>query len=119
MNENINTIYLFDKFTDWLNINNEAIDERWRRKLEKTINKARKKAKNTFTETMGTALWILNVISTLGVIAGVGVNGYKIHHIVNSKIDRESTNKLLEEIVKTFKLQYNITIQNLKEMNNK
>jgi len=87
---------LSEKFLTWLDRNRERIGEKWYEKLLKFFRKTKM---NDEAHVLATALWMFNMLGTLGMIGGIGVSfGYKIEEIYN--IDRETTEDLLKMISK-------------------
>ena len=90
---------LSEKFLTWLNKNRERIGDKW---YEKLLKNFRKEKMDKNTDVFGVSLWMLNMISNLGVMASVGLDGYEIHKIYNN-IDRETSEDLLKVISKCFR----------------
>jgi hypothetical protein len=87
---------LSEKFLAWLDRNRERIGKKWHEKLLKNFRKAKM---NDEAHILATALWMFNMVTNLGVIAGIGVSfGYKIEKIYN--LDEKTTKDVLEVISK-------------------
>jgi len=99
---------LFHAYYDWTEKNKDAIGEKWYTWFLKNGKKAEGEC-DTPIKIMGTALWIFNMISGLGVMAGVGPpnspNPVNIHHI-DERLDEKSTKRLLYLISSCLSLQY-------------
>lgn len=93
---------LFTAFYNWLDVNKEAIGEKWYTRL---FNEARKSDSDTAIKIMGTALWMFNMIAGFGVLAGIGPNKVNLQHL-DERLDRKSTMRLLHMIASSMSLQY-------------
>lgn len=91
---------LLTALDNWLEKNREAIGDKWYSKLRTEGRDC-----STPIEIMATALWIFNIISGLGVLAGVGPNSLSIHEI-DKRLDEQSTRRLLLMIQACMNLQY-------------
>jgi hypothetical protein len=83
---------LFAAFYNWLDVNEDAIGK-W---YEDLYRKGRdtEASCNTLMKIIGDAMWMLNMISNLGVYAGVGPNNFDLQQLADN-IDRTSTTRLL------------------------
>jgi len=95
---------LFSSFYEWLENNKEAIGEKWHRQLSEKGKEAEDEC-DTAIKIMGTSLWMFNMISGCGVLAGIGPNAVSIHEIA-PKLDEKSTKRLLHLIAACMSLQY-------------
>jgi hypothetical protein len=95
---------LFKAFYDWLEANKEAIGEKWYTQLFHEAKNGEDISDNV-AAIIGTALWMFNMISECGVLAGIGPNNVSIHEI-NPRLDEKSTKRLLLMISSAMGLQY-------------
>jgi len=95
---------LFSSFYDWVETNKEAIGEKWFKQLSERGKEAEDEC-DTAIKIMGTSLWMFNMISGCGVLAGIGPNAVSIHEI-SPKLDEKSTKRLLHLIAACMSLQY-------------
>jgi len=91
---------LLAAFDNWLEKNKEAIGDKWYDRLR---TQGRECA--TPIEIMATALWIFNMVTGFGVLAGVGPDKVSIHEI-DKRLDQQSTKRLLLMIQACMNLQY-------------
>jgi hypothetical protein len=87
-------------FRYWIDRNRNMIDPRWVRRLERELSKVHT---DTVPGVVGAAMWMFNMISNMGVLATVGLDGYKVLNY--SGFDEESTNRLLISISAALHLQ--------------
>jgi len=97
-------VLLFRAFYNWLEKNRKAIDERWYIRLSKEAKKTERILSDDNAGAIAGAMWILNVISNLGVGAGVSPEGYDLQYLGNLGIDKISTRRLLRKISECLKL---------------
>jgi len=83
---------LFNAFHDWLEKHEDVIDG-WYDKLLKEEKKGWDSSTNAVT-LMGTALWMFNMITQFGVLAGVGPANVNLQHIPEG-VDKQSTKRVL------------------------
>jgi hypothetical protein len=88
-------------FREWLDANRDRIHPRWVRRLERGLRRVNT---STVPGVVGGALWMFNVLGSLGVVAGVGLDGYTVFDY--SVFDRETTNRLLARISIALYLQF-------------
>jgi hypothetical protein len=91
---------LLSAFDNWLEKNRDVIGEKWYNKLS---TEGRDCA--TPIEIMATSMWIFNMISGFGVLAGIGPDHVSIHEI-DKRLDEQSTRRLLLIIQSCMNLQY-------------
>jgi hypothetical protein len=103
MNEKAKVL-LFRVFYNWLEKNRKAIDERWYIRLSKEVKKAEGILSDDNAGAIAGAMWILNMISNLGVGAEVSSEGYSLQYLDNSSIDKVSTRRFLRKISECLKL---------------
>jgi hypothetical protein len=97
---------LFEAFWEWVDANEKRIDERMLNHLTKEGKKAEDDC-NTALKIVASALWMLNMISNCGVMAGVGVNGINDQtDCKESGLDEKSTKRLLMLIQSCLSLQF-------------
>jgi len=96
---------LFKAFYEWLEKNKEAIGEKWYVYAFNEAKKAEDLADNSIG-VVGAAMWMFNTMANCGVMAGVGPDGYSLQYLENTKIEEESTKRLLTIIVACLNLQY-------------
>jgi hypothetical protein len=90
---------------DWAEINKNAIGDKWFKRITKEVKAHLKRETPTIPEVMGFALWCFNVVSTLGVLAGIAPNEVAIHSI-SKNLDERSTKRLLYLCAACLTLQY-------------
>jgi hypothetical protein len=95
---------LFSAFHEWIKQNEKAIGDRWFNHLTVQEKKAWEDSNNAI-HLIGTALWMFNMVSGFGVLAGLGPNNVQIHEI-RDEIDEKTTKRLLLLISSTLSLQY-------------
>jgi len=95
---------LFSAFHEWINQNEKAIGDKWFNNLIGQEKKAWEDCDNSI-KIIGTAMWMFNMISQFGVMAGLGPNNVQIHQISDG-IDEKTTKRLLLLISSTLSLQY-------------
>lgn len=95
---------LFKVFYDWADKNRKAIGEKWYSFLT-TKGKDAENECDTAIRIIGTSMWMFNMIANLGVSAGLGPDGPKIHEIAQ-EIDVQSTQRLLHLMAACMNLQY-------------
>ena len=97
---------LFEAFWDWVDANEKAIGERMLNHLRKEGKKAEDEC-NTALRIVAYAMWMLNMIGSCGVMAGVGPDG--VNDQTNYKetgLDEKTTKRLLLMIQACMNLQY-------------
>jgi len=104
-----NTLVLFKKtlfsaFHEWIKQNEKTIGDKWFNNLMGQEKKAWEESNNAI-HLIGTALWMFNMISNFGVLAGLGPSNVQIHDIRDG-IDEKTTKRLLLLISSTLSLQY-------------
>ena len=95
---------LFKAFWDWLETNEEAIGEKWYNSLKKRG----KEAEDTCDQgikIIGTALWMFNMITSCGVLAGIGPSRVDLQDM-DDRLDEKSTKRILHLIASCISLQY-------------
>lgn len=95
---------LFQAFFEWLDTNKVAIGEKWYNNLWKQGVDAKAEC-NTPGAVMGCGMWMLNMITNLGVSAGVSINNYMLHGVA-AGINEQVSRKLLSLIGCSFTLQF-------------
>jgi hypothetical protein len=95
---------LFSAFFDWLDVNKEAIGDKWYEDLY-TKGRDGEADCNTVGKLIGTMMWMFNGIANVGVMAGVGPNHFDLQYLANPKLDRPSTVRLLALMSSTLALQ--------------
>ena len=110
MKENLETVIrmfrksLFKAFYNWLEVNKEAIGEKWYNELR---SRAAKADADTAIKIMATSMWMFNMISGFGVLTGIGPPPSKIElQGFNEKLDKKATMRLLYMIQSCMALQY-------------
>jgi hypothetical protein len=97
---------LFEAFWEWVETNKQAISERMYEHLSSEGKKAEDDC-NTALKIVASALWMLNMIGSCGVMAGVGVNGVNDQtDYKESGLDEKSTRRLLMLIQACLSLQF-------------
>ena len=97
---------LITSLIEWLNKNSNIINEKWKKHIEKEIRKFRK-MKATIPTVAGFAMWTLCIVNQLGVISGIGVNGYVISDSTWERgFDKSTTEKLLLWVSEAVKLTH-------------
>ncbi len=84
----------------WLETNKPALDainKNWYKKIKRDLERTDWKDKHPCVIALATALWLFNMVTNLGVVAGVGVDFLKVHRIPES-FDRATTLFLLATI---------------------
>ena len=95
---------LIASLTEWLNKNSNLIDDRWKKRILKEIRKFRK-MKATIPTVAGFAMWCFCTINNLGVVSGIGMDGYMILDSTWERgFDRKTTERLLLWIHQAVKL---------------
>lgn len=95
---------LFKVFYNWLEVNKEAIGEKWYNQLRKRASEA---DADTAIHIMATSMWMFNMISNFGVLTGIGPPPMKIElQGFNEKLDKKVTMRLLYIIQSCMALQY-------------
>jgi len=95
---------LFSAFHEWIKQNEKAIGDKWFNHLTAQEKKAWEDCDNAIN-LIGTSLWMFNMVSQFGVLAGLGPNNVQIHEIRDG-IDKKITTRLLLIISSTLSLQY-------------
>ena len=97
---------LITSFMEWLNKNSNIINEKWKKRILKEIRKFRK-MRATIPVVAGFAMWTLCIVNQLGVISGIGVNGYAISDNTWERgFDKSTTEKLLLWVSEAVKLTH-------------
>ena len=95
---------LITSLTEWLNKNSNIINEKWKERIEKEIRKFRK-MRATISTVAGFAMWCFCIINNLGVVSGIGIDGYRILDSTWERgFDRKTTERLLLWIHQAVKL---------------
>ena len=95
---------LFIAFYNWLDVNKEAIGEKWYNRMRAEVAKAEA---DTAIKIMATSMWIFNMIANFGVLTGIGPPPSKIDlQGFNEKLDKKATMRLLYIIQSCMALQY-------------
>lgn len=95
---------LITSLIEWLNKNSNIINEKWKKHIEKEIRKFRK-MKATIPTVAGFAMWCFCTINNLGVVSGIGMDGYMILDSTWERgFDRKTTERLLLWISEAVKL---------------
>jgi hypothetical protein len=95
---------LFQAFFEWLDTNKATIGGKWYNNLWKQGVDAKAEC-NTPGAVMGYGMWMLNMITNLGVSAGVSINDYSLHGVAQG-INEQASRKLLALIGCSFTLQF-------------
>jgi len=95
---------LFSAFHEWIKQNEKTIGDKWFNKLVVEEKKAWEEGDNAI-HLIGVALWMFNMVSQFGVLAGLGPSNFQIHEIRDG-IDEKTTKRLLLLISSTLSLQY-------------
>lgn len=90
---------------DWAEANRGAIGDKWYKHIVKSVKRTEKNRNPRIPEVMGFALWCLNTVANLGVMAGVGPNEYKLLKVPEG-VDEKQTKRLLSLIAASLSLQY-------------
>jgi len=94
---------LFAAFFDWLDANKKAIGDKWYDNLYMKGKDAEAEC-NTIMKIMGDAMWMMNMIANLGVLAGVGPNHFDLQ-VLAPGLDEKSSKRLLALISSSLCLQ--------------
>jgi len=95
---------LIEAVDNWLSNNKELIGEKIEKRIRRELRKF-SKDRPTIPSICGFALWIFQMMGNLGVVAGVGVDGYTVFEATWERgFDRRSTERLLLAISNTLKL---------------
>jgi hypothetical protein len=89
----------------WLETNKPALDAinpMWYKKVKRDLERSDWKDRHPCVIALATALWLFNILATLGVAAGVGVDFLKVHRIPE-QFDMATTLFLLATIRDAFK----------------
>jgi hypothetical protein len=95
---------LFESFYNWLERNKTAISEKWYANLFNEAKKGEDISDNAVA-IMWTALWMFNMVSDCGILAGIGPNSVSIQEI-DRRLDEKSTMRLLHLISAAMALQH-------------
>ena len=95
---------LFSAFEDWLKTNKSVITEKGYEKLLKLERDAWGDC-DTALKIIGVAMWMFNMVSNFGVMAGLGPNNVNIQHI-DRDLDEKSTKRILHLCAACLSLQY-------------
>ena len=94
---------LFKAFFDWLNVNAKAIGDKRYQDLWRKGKDAEADC-NTLFKMMGDAMWMFNMVTDCGVLAGVRRNSFDLQHLENG-IDEQSSKRLLALVSSSLGLQ--------------
>jgi len=97
---------LMDKFQIWVDHHKDVIGDKWYKRLNREIKKISKDTEITIPKVMGHSLWIFNIISNFGVLAGLGPSEVNYQGCLNPKINEKLTRILLELCASSLSLQY-------------
>jgi len=95
---------LFETFWEWVETNKEAIGEKWYAFFQKKGKDAEAEC-DTALKIMATSLWMFNMISNCGIMAGIGPNNVSIHQL-DEHLDEKTSKRLLYIISSCMCLQY-------------
>ncbi|MGC8988470.1 hypothetical protein, partial [Infirmifilum sp.] len=88
------TVALLTAARLWLKTNGGAVGDKWSKKLDRELKKVESSLQNGRTSdpagAMATALWLFNVVSTMGVWAHIGPQGLRVVK-VPEHLDRATT----------------------------
>jgi hypothetical protein len=84
---------LFNAFHDWIVKHEKVIGDKWYNNLLKKEKEAWDSCTDA-VKLIGTALWMFNMISQFGILAGVGPAQVNLQHIPEG-IDEQSTKRVL------------------------
>ena len=84
---------LYAAYFNWLDVNRKTIGEKWYSDLYNKAKDAEAEC-NTIMKILGNTMWMLNMISNLGVSAGIGPNHYDLQGLAPG-LDEASTKQLL------------------------
>lgn len=90
---------LFLAFYNWLDVNRKTIGDKWYTDLRSKGKDAEADC-NTISKMIGNGMWMLNMVSNLGVMAGVGPNHFDLQGLTPG-LDEQSTNRVLALISAT------------------
>jgi len=94
---------LFTAFYNWIEVNKETIGEHWYADLHDKAADYEASC-NTIIKIMGDAMWMLNMITNLGVMAGVGPNHFDLQSLALG-LDETSSKRILALISASLGLQ--------------
>jgi len=94
---------LFTAFFNWIEVNKETIGEHWYADLHDKAADYEASC-NTIIKIMGDAMWMLNMIANLGVMAGVGPNHFDLQSLALG-LDETSSKRILALISASLGLQ--------------
>lgn len=86
---------LLSAFDEWIEYHREHIGGGWYSAFKKELKKMRKNDVSGPADIVARALYIFNMISNLGVMAGITKDGVQLQCITNPNIDRKRTMRLL------------------------
>lgn len=95
---------LFNIFWEWVKTNKEAIGEKWYDFFQKKGKDAEAEC-NTALKIMATSMWMFNMVSNCGIMAGIGPNNVSLHQI-DDQLDEKTSKRLLYIIASCMCLQY-------------
>jgi len=100
-----------DAFQNWIKMNKEAIGEKWYKALNRQLKKIKKKQEKhcnlTVPKIIGYVLWSFNMISSFGIMCGLGPDGPTLFdYSIPERFDRKSTLRLLNICSACLNLQY-------------
>ena len=87
---------LFEAFFDWLEVNQKTIGEKWYVDLYNKGKDAEADCNTTF-KVFSSSMWMFNMVSNLGVSAGLGIHQEDNYFLqgLSEGIDEKSTRRLL------------------------
>lgn len=95
---------LFEAFWDWVETNKETIGEKWYAFFQKKGKDAEADC-DTAIKIMATSMWMFNMISGCGILAGIGPNNVNLQHL-DERLDEKTSKRLLYLIASCMCLQY-------------
>jgi len=112
--ENLLTLFYkswSDAFKDWIETHQEVIGKKWYKKLNRQLKKIKKKQEKhenlTVPKVIAYALWSFNMISSFGIMCGLGPEGPRLFdYSIPECFDRKSTLRLLNICSACLNLQY-------------
>jgi len=95
---------LAEAFEAWVERHRNMMSDRWYRRLRSELNRFRRQ-NVTIPIVAGFAMWVFNVMGGMGVVAGVGPDGFTVFDTTWERgFDRQTTNRLLLAIMLALKL---------------
>lgn len=95
---------LFSAFHEWIKHHRETIGDKWYHRLLKQEKKAWDGADNA-VHLIGIAMWMFNMISQFGILAGLGPNSVNLQHLPE-EFDEKLTKRMLLLCSSCLCLQY-------------